>query len=242
MGLVQLELVIRELVIRACRYELRRMVASQQSVVSQSMSSDLMKRAQQALEGRKAAGPAQQNQSKDLLARAQAAIESSARQTAPAEARLPQGCDELMKLPVTCSARGVAYVVIAHRYGHELRIVGNELPQTGKGAGGVASHPPRRLSGEYSFDFGSWVCPLCSTGRGMWVCGCYGMEGALHCKGTTGGRGYCACGQIKAREFVGVDKSAVRGASGDAPLKTHTPGSATRLFQTPSRKQVTHGS
>lgn len=200
-----------------------------------------MKRAQQALEGRKAAGPALQNQSKDLLARAQAAIESSAKRSAPVELRLPRGCDELMKLPVTCSARGVAYVVIAHRYGHELRIVGNELPQAGKGAGGVASDPPRRLSGEYSFDFRGWVCPMCSTGRGMWVCDCISMAGALHCMGTTGGRGYCACGQIKAREFVSVDKSAVRGASGDTPSKTHSAGSASFL-QTPSRKQVTHGS
>lgn len=220
------------------------MVAPQQSLVSQPVSNDLIKRAQQALEGRKAAGPPRpQQQSEDLMARAQAAIEGSARRAAPIEAKLPRGCDELVKLPVTCSARGTSYVVIAHRYGDVLRIVGNEKPQTGTSAGGSGgTRMPARLSGQYRIEYNSWVCPLCSTGGGVWVCGCDSMNGAMHCLGTSRGRSYCACGIFEAIEYVEVDKSAVRGTSGGGAEATQSSSSIrSARLQSPPRKQVTHG-
>jgi hypothetical protein len=202
--------------------------------------SDLIKRAQQALEGRKAAGPALSKQSKDLMARAQAAIEGSARRAAPIEAKLPRGCDELVKLPVTCSARGTSYVAIAHRYGDVLRIVGNEKPLSGTAGGSGETRLPGQLAGQYRIEYNSWVCPLCSTGGGIWVCGCDSMDGAMHCLGTSRGRSYCACGRFEAIEYVEVDKSAFRGTTGGGSETTQSSIRAARL-QSPPLKQVTHG-
>src|SRR5271170_3161799 len=97
------------------------------------MNDDLLRRARQALQPAlpkpEGAGRAVEKsrpqlpalnhaQGKELLARAQAAIAAPPRQVlvaVPPSPPAPRG--EWVELPVMCSARGIAYVVIAERRG-----------------------------------------------------------------------------------------------------------------------------
>ena len=110
------------------------------------MSSDLVARARQALgpvaprKDQEALDPAR---GAALLARARALIEAPPQQTLVAAPPPREVSAERVKLPMTCSARGVSYVVIAERRGDELRFVGHEIPQPGPGG---APRLPGRLS------------------------------------------------------------------------------------------------
>jgi hypothetical protein len=116
---------------------------------------------------------------------------------------------ELVRLPMTCSARGGSFVVIAERHGNRLRFVGHELPRTA----GEGRYRPGMLSGEYQIEFKTgWACPLCRNDD-AWLCNCVDFNGALHCCGTSGGRYRCACGRFEERDFVKAKTVQVRGAS-----------------------------
>jgi hypothetical protein len=213
------------------------------------MSSDLVARARKALgpvapRKDQLAGPVDPTKGAELRARARAAISAPPKQTPketlvatppPAPAPAPAPRAERVKLPMTCSARGVSYVVIAERRGDELRFVGHEIPQ--RGPGGAAPRLPGRLSGQYRIEYHGWACPLCSNTGGVWLCGCEQMNGAMHCCGTTGGRYRCACGRVEEREFVKAEKVGVRGASVAA-----MPGQTRPVSQggQPQFKQVSH--
>jgi hypothetical protein len=176
------------------------------------MSDDLLKRAGRALQaGNTNRQPSLLDpaQGQELLARAQAAVAAPSKPTllGTPPPTAPQG--ERVKLPLTCSARGVSCVVIAERRGDELHFLGHELPQAGKAGAG---HSPPRLSGQYRITLNGWTCPFCSSDD-IWLCNCSAMPDALHCCGTSGGRYRCACGKVEAREFVSVEKVDVRGAA-----------------------------
>jgi hypothetical protein len=207
-----------------------------------AMSNDLVARARKALgdvqpsprRSKGGAAPFDPARGAELLARAQAAIGGSPKQILVAAASPAPGA-ERVKLPMTCSARGVSYVVIAERRGDELRLVGHEIPPAGKDG---APRLPGRLSGQYRIEMNGWVCPLCSTGGDVWLCNCAEMHGAMHCLGTSGGRYRCACGRFEEREFVKVEAVEVRGTSVAA-----MPGAARSGTQhgQPQFKQVSHG-
>jgi hypothetical protein len=173
------------------------------------MNNDLIARASKALKPaapgglRPAGGP-----EKDLLARAEAAIASSPKSTTFVAASPPAPRVERVKVPITCSAVGNSYVVIAERRGDELRFVGHEMPGTGG-----ASRLPGRLSGQYRIELAGWHCPLCGDGNAVWLCDCERMQGAMHCHGNTDGRYRCACGRIEERGFISVKTAEVRGTS-----------------------------
>jgi hypothetical protein len=175
------------------------------------MSDDVLKRAQRALQTAAARRLAAPDQAKghQLLARAQAVIGVTPKQTLRA-APPPEPRVERVKLPVTCSVRGVSYVVIAERRGDELRFVGHESPQPGPRG---ASRLPGRLSGQYRIVDNGSACPLCANTAGVWLCDCAEMGGAMHCLGTVAGRYRCACGRIEEREFFSIETAEVRGAS-----------------------------
>ena len=203
------------------------------------MNDDLMKRAHQALQNIDARGvrrssPPTQVEGADLLARAEAAIAGSVKR--PAAPTASQA--ERVKLPVTCSATGNSYVVIAERRGDVLRFVDHEVPGAAGGAGGARM--PRHLSGQYRVESNGWACPLCANNEGVWVCNCERMDGAIHCLGTSGGRSHCACGRFEEHEFVSVESAAVRGTSAAAkPALRNSETYASRHH--PRLKQVSHG-
>jgi hypothetical protein len=149
---------------------------------------------------------------RDLLARADAARTGSPTFKSVPASPAPQHGAERVRLPVTCSARGQTYVVIAERRGAELRFVGNEGPQPAAGDAPGAPRMPARLSGAYHLDTTAWSCPLCSRPHEVWVCECAEMSGALHCLGSSRGRYHCACGKFEAHDFVGVETTEVRGS------------------------------
>jgi hypothetical protein len=155
-----------------------------------------------------------------LLARAQATIAAPPKQTLVSAPPAPRV--ERVKLPMTCSARGVSYVVIAERRGDELRFVGHEMPPPGPDG---APRLPGRLSGRYRIEERGWACPLCANNDAVWQCNCERMNGAIHCHGTSGGRYRCACGLSEPREFVKVKTFEVHGTSVAATLDTGRSGS-----------------
>jgi hypothetical protein len=214
-----------------------RLVAALQRV-ERAMSSDALKRAAQLLEGsdRGAARnppslPAQSKKGAELMASAEAALAGSVKRAMPPmPATTPR--IERVRLPMTCSARGRTYIVIAERHGDTLRFVGHEMPQGGNGPGSTD-----QLLGHYCIDESSWACPFCSSARGVWICECPRMDGAMHCMGTSGGRQYCACGRFEEHEFIDVEKIAVRGSSVAETPKS----SASAMRIQSSAKRVTHG-
>jgi hypothetical protein len=181
------------------------------------MANDLIARARQATRAGaprndQPARPVDPAHASSLVARARAAIEAPPRSTllaaAPPSPAVPR--IERIKIPMTCSARGQSYVVIAERQaGDVLRFIGHEMPQ----AGGGASRMPGRLDGKYNIEMNGWRCPLCQNGDAVWLCDCAAMTGAMHCHGTFGGRYRCACGKTEEREFITVPTVEVRGAS-----------------------------
>jgi hypothetical protein len=191
------------------------------------MANDLIARARQAtgpVAPRKdqPALPVDPAKTSSLVARARAAVEAPPKQTLVAAAPPPPPVPRVdrVKLPMTCSARGQSYVVIAERRGSDLRFVGHELPQPGRGG---TSQLPGRLSGEYRIEMNGWRCPLCQNGDAIWLCDCEAMNGAMHCHGASGGRYRCACGKHEDREFITVPKVEVRGTSVAAtPEQTRT--------------------
>lgn len=198
------------------------------------MSKDVLKQASQLLNGRNAGNPPflpSQAGSNAIIARAEAALGGSIRRAAPAA---PAPRIERVRVPMTCSARGVGYTVIAERNGDVLRFVDHEMPQRdGRGAN-ASPVLPGHLSGQYRIDYGGWACPVCSTAKGVWMCDCRQAEGAMHCMGTSGGRQYCACGRFEQHEFIEIERTAVRGSSMAAAPKaagagdTARPSSSTR--------------
>jgi hypothetical protein len=213
-------------------------VAPLQFLERTTVSNDLLKRASQLLNGRNAGTPSplpSQGNGSAIIARAEAALGGSIRRAMPAasEPRV-----ERVRLPMTCSARGVAYTVIAERNGDVLRFLGHEMPQNGRGADN-APRMPSHLSGQYRIDWTQWACPLCSTAKGVWLCDCHQMEGAMHCMGTSGGRQHCACGRLEQHEFVTVEKIAVRGSSMASAPKTAGAADATRSSS--STRRLTNG-
>lgn len=177
---------------------------------------------------------------KELLARANVAIAApSGETTKPTGTLVPpparQG-GERVKLPATCSARGTSYVLIAERREDRLHLIGHELPQVGKDK---PAQMPSHLSGRYRIEAANWLCPICSDHRGIWVCDCERMNGAIHCLGTIGGRHHCACGRLEEHEFIGVETTAVRGtAVAEKPMAQN----AGFTFLAQQRlKQVPHG-
>jgi hypothetical protein len=186
------------------------------------MSNDPVARARAMLSSR--ASSVNPGTSSTLVARARAAI----------EAPPPMPRVERVKIPLTCSARGETYIVIAERHGNELRFVGHELPQPGNGG---AFRMPGRLSGEYRIMTNGWTCPLCRNGGGVWLCDCAAMSGAMHCSGTLGGRYRCACGRSEEREFVTIAQAEVRGTSVAATPEQNRSGQQRGQSQL---KQVTY--
>jgi hypothetical protein len=175
------------------------------------MGNDVLTRAGRALEPAgsrdiQPAGRVDPAKGRELLARATAAIAPSPKQQQTLISEPPRV--ERVRLPMTCSARGVSYVVIAERRGDELRFVGHEFPPPGSGR---APQLPGLLSGQYQIETTGWACPLCAS-NDVWSCSCGPMNGALHCCGTAGGRSHCACGKFESRELVTVDAVDVRGA------------------------------
>jgi hypothetical protein len=196
------------------------------------MSNELIVRARSAVAGTsKPDDPA----SSSLIARARAAIEAPSKQIMIASAPPPSiPRVEQVKIPVTCSARGQSYVVIAERRGNDLRFVGHEILPPGREG---ASQLPGHLSGEYRMEKTDWRCPLCQTDGAVWLCGCAEMNGAMHCRGTSGGRYRCACGKSEEREFITVPKVEVRGTSVAATPKQSSSGLGRGQLQL---KQVTY--
>ncbi len=199
------------------------------------MTDDALKRAHRALQPvaprqMQPAGP-QLDRGEDPLARARALIAAPTRTfAAPPPVREPG--PELVRLPMTCGARGGSYVVIAERRGNLLRFVGHEMPRTRQDG----EYRPGLLSGEYQIEFKQgWGCPLCQNDD-AWLCSCADFSGALHCAGSSGGRRHCVCGRFEERNLVKVDKVQVRGASVAA-----TPGKARPLQRgQPQLKQVSY--
>jgi hypothetical protein len=197
------------------------------------MNSDLVAKTRQALgavKTRDAKGAA-------LIDRANAVISAPAKQTLVA-APPPEPQVERVKLPMTCSASGASYVVIAERRGDELRFVGHEIPPPGPGG---AARLPGRLSGRYHIAANGWACPLCRNTDAVWLCNCERMNGAMHCHGSDAGRYRCACGRVEAREFVSLETVEVRGSAVAATTNTRSPGSRPAQQVQPQFKQVTYG-
>jgi hypothetical protein len=204
------------------------------------MSNDLLKQASQLLNSRNAGAlpaalPSPPN-SAGIIARAEATLGGSIRRSAPAVAPAPR--IERVRLPMTCSAHGTAYTVIAERQGDVLRFTGHEMPQSGQGLNS-APRMSGNLSGQYRIDYGGWACPLCSTAKGVWLCDCRQMEGAMHCMGTSGGRQHCACGRFEQHEFIEIEKTAVRGSSMAAVPKAA--GAADAARSSSSTRMLTNG-
>jgi hypothetical protein len=183
------------------------------------MSNDLVARARRNLADVQPAKPVDPGKGKELLARARAKIEAKQTLVAapPSEPRA-----ERVKLMMTCSARGLSYVVIAERRGDELRFVGHEMSAPGQGSARV----PGRLSGRYRIEAQGWACPVCGNADAVWLCDCERMNGAMHCHGNSRGWYHCACGQAEQREFVKVDAVTVRGVAVAATPDTGLPREA----------------
>jgi hypothetical protein len=161
----------------------------------------------------------------DLLSRAKSFLDQPHTVKAAAAASPSERRGERVKATVTCCARGQNFTAIAERCGDELRFVGHEIPKAGSGG-----RMPDLLSGRYSRIFeNGWACVLCGTKGGVWVCECERMRGALHCLGSVGGRGFCACGRLERREFEPIRSAEVRGVSVGSQTGSSSP------------KQVTHG-
>lgn len=201
------------------------------------MSNDVLKKASQLLNSRNAGTPPSlpsQANGSAIIARAEAALGGSIKRATPPA---PEPRIERVRLAMTCSAKGVAYTVIAERHGDVLRFTGHEIPQSGQGSDGASR--PSHLSGQYRIDFSGWACPVCSTAKGVWLCDCRQMEGAMHCMGTSGGRQHCACGRFEQHEFITVEKTAVRGSSMAAAPKTA--GAADAARSSSSARRLTNG-
>jgi hypothetical protein len=195
------------------------------------VSNDLVAKARRMLADRQPPADAAKSK-KELFASARAM--SEAKQTLVA-APPPKPRAERVKLMMTCSERGLSYLVIAERRddergGYELRFTGHEMVQPGPGSGRL----PGRLSGRYRIEAQGWACPVCGNADAVWLCDCERMKGVLHCGGNSRGWYHCACGQVEQREFVKVDAVAVRGVSVAA-----TP-EGTQQHGRPPFKQVTH--
>lgn len=204
------------------------------------MGNDLVARARQASgpvavrKDQPASAPVDPAKGAELRARVRTAISAPPKQTLVAAPPPAPPHAERVKLPMTCSARGASYVVIAERRGDELRFVGHEMPQPGPGD--AAPRLPGRLSGQYHLNTNGWACPLCSDAAGVWLCACEPMNGALHCHGASGGRYHCACGRIEEREFTTASTVEVRGTAVAA-----TPQQTTRTQHAqPQLKQVSY--
>jgi len=195
------------------------------------MSNDLVVKARRLLADVQPATPADPDKGKELLARARALIE--AKQTLIA-APPPKPRAERVKLMMTCSERGLSYVVNAERRGDELRFVGHEMPEAGQG--GAAQ--PGRLSGQYRIEAQGWACPVCGNADAVWLCNCERMNGAVHCHGNSRGWYHCACGQVEQREFVKAGAVAVRGVAVAATPDMQA--SRTQQRGQSQFKQVTH--
>jgi hypothetical protein len=203
------------------------------------MSNDLVVRARQAL-GRAAppkdqpAGPVDPAKGPELLARARAAISAPPKQTPAATPPPALSQAELVKLPMTCSVRGQSFFMVAERHGDELRCVGFEMPQPGKGG---AAPMPGLLSGKYHIDRNGKCCPLCGNGDAVWFCHCERMKGAMHCHGNSGGLYRCACGREEPRQFEVAKHAEVRGAS---VASTSEPVRSGTQHGQPQLKRVSH--
>lgn len=195
------------------------------------MTKDLTTRARQALEATDKRVTPVSSDGTALLARAEALLGLPTKQTKTD----PVKRIEQVKIPVTCSARGSTYIVIAERRGDALRFVGHEMPGS---SGGTAARMPSLLAGQYRVEASGWRCPVCADGSGVWVCNCERMDGAIHCCGTSGGRSHCACGRFEEHEFVSVDTAAVRGTS--IAAKPAARGAGSSFLNQPKLKQVTH--
>jgi hypothetical protein len=217
-------------------------VEIKQPLVRFVMSNDVVKRTRRALEpavlrdntqpvGRPvaASGP-------ELLARARAKLAESRK--AFLMTSTATQCAELVRLPMTCSATGVGFILVAERNGNELRFVGHEMPRTKQ----EGEHRPGLLSGEYRIEMkNGWACPICKSGAAAnhaWVCHCTAMRGALHCGGTHGRARYCACGRLEERHLENVETIQVRGESVAARAGTARSGS--QHHGQPQTKQVTY--
>jgi hypothetical protein len=212
------------------------MVAALQPV-EQIVTDDVVKPANRALQ------PAAQGQMQpagplldrgnELLARTRALLgEPPLRTFAAAAPPVREPGPELVRLPMTCSARGGSLVVIAERHGNRLRFIGHEMPRTRQ----EGQYRPGLLSGEYEIELmQGWACPLCQNNDDAWLCNCAEFYGALHCCGTSGGRYHCACGRFEERDLVKVKKVQVRGASVAA-----TPDKTPSQHGQPPFKQVSY--
>lgn len=147
----------------------------------------------------------------DLLARARA-IGNAASAGQAIGRPAPSLSAHKLRLPVTCSATGGAFIALVELSGSTARIVGNEAL---KGAGGVGG--AGRDLGSYAFEApAEWRCPLCGSRNHadgvdlLWWCDCRG--GDFHCVGSDrAGLRYCACGRREIRNLVPVEHVPVRG-------------------------------
>src|SRR4051812_32144522 len=99
------------------------------------------------------AGPVQNRTSK-VLAQAQTLID---------ELRLSPDA-ELVHVPITCSATGAWFILIAEKNGDSIRGIRNEYPSTHKSDGG--STRPASLSGDYKLQLpDGWACLLCGNNK-----------------------------------------------------------------------------
>jgi hypothetical protein len=112
-----------------------------------------------------------------------------------------------------CSVKRIGFLVLAERYGHELRMYGNEteIPDYMKGTVALEE------MGEFSFEWSRWPgCPLCGAGllggSPFWwsrTCRC---KGKFHCNGTMlSGERTCICGVIHGTKFTSNRSAAVTG-------------------------------
>lgn len=203
------------------------------------MNSDLVAKTKQALGAVKTPDA----KGKALIDRANAVISAPPKQTLvaappPAPQVEPEPQVERVKVPMTCSASGTSYVVIAERRGDELRFVGHEIPAPGPGG---AARLPGRLSGRYHIAANGWACPLCRNTDAVWLCNCERMNGAMHCHGSDAGRFRCACGRVEAREFVSVETVEVLGSAVASTTSLRSPGPRPAQQVQPQSKQVTYG-
>ena len=202
------------------------------------MSNDLVARAHRALgpvapRKDQPAGPVDL-QGAELLARARAAISAPSKQTLVVATPSPPPplFAEKVKLLMTCSARGVSYVVNAERRGDNLLCVDHEMPQPGKSG---PAQSPGLLSGRYQIEANGWRCPVCHHGDAIWVCNCE-RKGAMHCGGSFNGLYRCVCGRNESRQFVDVKDTQVRGASVASTPRQF--GSGDQRGHQPQLKQV----
>jgi hypothetical protein len=124
-----------------------------------------------------------------------------------------------VRLPMVCSATGVAFYGIAETEGEQVRLIGHELPDAD--GNGAAGHAP--LLSSFTFTGVSrreWNCPICRQVPGgveIWGCSCASYSRVLHCGGRRGRKVYCACGEVREADFYEVPSLSVTGQSMAAP-------------------------